>query len=183
MRQGQRLNTLVNQLLDVSRLQQGQFVVNRRPLDVAVLVGQVVDEVRATLPPHSPHTIELTGPDNSVVVDGDRERLEQVLHNLLSNAIKYSPAGGLVTVEGIGIPADAQARLFDPFSVRPTSDHKRAALVWGCTSCAKSLSATAGAWRWTAPKAWVVRSASCCRCRSRTRRGERRDVHPGDLRF
>jgi signal transduction histidine kinase len=119
MRQGQRLNTLVNQLLDVSRLQQGQFVVNRRPLDVAVLVGQVVDEVRATLPPHSPHTIELTGPDNSVVVDGDRERLEQVLHNLLSNAIKYSPAGGLVTVEGIGIPADAQARLFDPFYRAP----------------------------------------------------------------
>ena len=60
----------------------------------------------------------------------DAHRLEEVLHNLLSNAVKYSPQGGTVRVrvarqdgeavlevadEGIGIPAEAQARLFEPF--------------------------------------------------------------------
>jgi signal transduction histidine kinase len=60
----------------------------------------------------------------------DAHRLEEVLHNLLSNAVKYSPAGGTIRVrvarhdgeavlevtdEGIGIPAEAQPRLFEPF--------------------------------------------------------------------
>jgi len=134
VRQAQRLNGLIDQLLDVSRLQRGQFVVARRPLNVAALVGQVVDEVRVTLLPSSPHTIALAVPDQPVIIDGDAERLEQVLHNLLSNAIKYSPQGGAVCVAvtrtateavvevtdgGIGIPADAQARLFDPFYRAP----------------------------------------------------------------
>jgi signal transduction histidine kinase len=94
----------------------------------------VVNEVRATLPAKSTHTVTLTAPDAPVMVDGDAERLEQVLHNLLSNALKYSPQGGTVQVavhhtateavvevtdEGLGIPADAQARLFEPFYRAP----------------------------------------------------------------
>jgi signal transduction histidine kinase len=134
VRQAQRLNGLIDQLLDVSRLQRGQFVIARHPLDLAALVGQVVDEVRVTLPPTSPHTITLTASGGPVVIDGDVERLEQVLHNLLSNALKYSPQGGQVQVQvthtatealvditdqGIGIPTDAQARLFEPFFRAP----------------------------------------------------------------
>jgi signal transduction histidine kinase len=134
VRQALRLNTLIDQLLDVSRLQRGQFVVARRPVDLVALVNEVVDEVRATLSATSSHTLELTAPRDPLVVDSDAERLEQVLHNLLSNAIKYSPQGGRVQVvvrpaateaaievtdEGIGIPPDAQARLFEPFYRAP----------------------------------------------------------------
>ncbi len=134
VRQAQRLNGLIDQLLDVSRLQQGQFVIARGPLDLAALVRQVVDEVRATVPATSTHTVRLTAPSAPVRIDGDAERLEQVLHNLLSNALKYSPQGGTVQVavhdtatkavveitdQGIGIPADAQARLFEPFYRAP----------------------------------------------------------------
>ncbi len=104
------------------------------PLDVAALVGRVVDEVRATLPTTSTHTLEVTAPNDLVMMDSDAERLEQVLHNLLSNAIKYNPQGGQVAVRvtctatktvvavtdaGIGIPPDAQARLFEPFYRAP----------------------------------------------------------------
>ncbi len=127
-RQARRLSTLIDQLLDVSRIERGQFSIEQQPLDLVGLVTQVVDDVRLIL---KEHTITLTHPDARVMVLGDALRLEQVLQNLLGNAVKYSPAGGpvLVRVEqmaseallevedrGIGIPADAQARLFEPFS-------------------------------------------------------------------
>lgn len=129
-RQVERLNMLIDQLLDVSRLQRGQFAIERAPVDVAVIVAQVVDDTRAAQPSDTRHRIEFSRPDEPVIVAGDAQRLEQVVVNLLSNAVKYSPAGGAVRVcvtctaaqavvevedQGIGIPHDTQARLFDAF--------------------------------------------------------------------
>lgn len=130
-RQTKRLNTLIDTLLDVARLQRGQFALEPRPLDLVTLAAQVVDEFRLTLPAEGAnHTITLLGPDEPVPVFGDLSRLEEILHNLLSNAVKYSPGGGTIHVrvarqagesllevadEGIGIPAEAQAHLFEPF--------------------------------------------------------------------
>ena len=130
-RQVVRLNTLIGTLLDVSRLQRGQFTLERRPLDLAARAAQVVDDFRLTLPRDGArHTLTLVAPDAPVPVLADAHRLEEVLHNLLGNAVKYSPKGGAVRVqvarqdgeavlevadEGIGIPAEAQAHLFEPF--------------------------------------------------------------------
>jgi two-component system CheB/CheR fusion protein len=129
-RQAQRLNLLIDQLLDVSRLQRGQFAIEPMLVDVAAVVEQVVDEVRLAQPSDTTHPIALTGPGAPVIIAGDAPRLEQVLENLLSNAIKYSPAGGPihvqvrrtatdaiieVTDQGMGIPPAAQARLFEAF--------------------------------------------------------------------
>lgn len=126
-RQAQRLDTLIDQLLDVSRMERGQFNIDRQPLDLTGLVTQVVERTRLTL---TSHTLTLTSPDASVLVLGDDLRLEQVVQNLLNNAVKYSPAGGSVVVtlgqtgsdailevtdRGIGIPTEAQPRLFDSF--------------------------------------------------------------------
>ncbi len=133
-RQAQRLNALLEQLLDVTRLQQGQFAIKRQPLDVAAMTAQVVDEFSIALPANTKHPITLSRPDEPVIVVGDVLRLEQVVQNLLNNAVKYSPAGGSVRVrvkctagdaivevedQGIGIPGGAQGHLFEPFYRAP----------------------------------------------------------------
>ena len=128
--QAERLAKLVGSLLEVSRLETGQFTLDCQLLDLGTLVRRVVDEVALTLPQGSMHTLTCSGAEDGVQVVGDALRLEQVLHNLLQNAIKYSPAGGAVSVrvarhddqavvavrdQGIGIPRDAQANVFQRF--------------------------------------------------------------------
>jgi len=131
VRQAERLNTLVGQLLDVSRLQRGQFLLDLQPVELGALVTRSVEEFHHTLPAAGgQHTITMVHPFAPARVFGDPARLEEVVHNLLSNAVKYSPEGGKVEVrvaqepagvilevldQGIGIPPDAHARLFEAF--------------------------------------------------------------------
>jgi PAS domain S-box-containing protein len=125
--QATRLNKLIAELLDVSRIETGQLSIERASLDVCLLARRVVAEVQPTL---TQHTVTCSDPGVPLFVNGDALRLEQVLQNLVQNAIKYSPAGGPVTVrveqrgqmvcvavadQGIGIPQDALPRLFQQF--------------------------------------------------------------------
>jgi PAS domain S-box-containing protein len=126
-RQAHRLGALINELLDVSRIELGQFTLNRAPLDIVGLVSQAVDAAQLI---SGAHPIALDAPQGSLLITGDALRLEQVLQNLLHNAIKYSPVGGPVLVSvsehgdevaievrdrGAGIPAAALPRLFQRF--------------------------------------------------------------------
>jgi PAS domain S-box-containing protein len=125
--QTQRLNRMVDALLDVSRLESGQLSLDRAPLDLRTLVQQVVAEVLPTL---TNHTITCQASEGVLVVNGDALRLEQVLQNLIQNAVKYSPGGAKVHVQvaqqdavasvsvtdqGIGIPQEALSRVFGRF--------------------------------------------------------------------
>jgi PAS domain S-box-containing protein len=125
--QVRRLAGLINDLLDVTRIEAGRLELERGPLVLPELVCEVVADFRPVCPQHH---FECQGPAEPLVVLGDRGRLAQVLTNLLENAVKYSPLGGLVrvTVErrgaeavvavtdpGIGIPADQQEHLFERF--------------------------------------------------------------------
>jgi len=125
--QAGRLRQMIDALLDVSRLEQGQLSITHDPVDVGLLVERIVQEVQPGLRQHS---VESHTPAEAVMILGDELRLEQVLQNLIQNAIKYSPAGGTidVTVEhdtthvavqvrdhGVGIPADALPHLFERF--------------------------------------------------------------------
>jgi PAS domain S-box-containing protein len=92
--QSQRLAQLVNQLLDVSRLDAGHLVLNRAEIDLAALVRSVVAAVQQTA---EKHTLFVDG-YHSLTVHLDAFRLEQVLINLLDNSIKYSPEGGEIRV-------------------------------------------------------------------------------------
>lgn len=132
--QAQRLNQLINDLLDGARLDSGQLLVTRSPLDLGRLLRRVVDEQRQGLVRHS-IDVEIGG--EPLIVAGDNTRLEQVLQNLLSNAVKYSPNGGSILVrayaaggcavlsvrdQGIGIDPEAIPRLFERFYRAPSAE-------------------------------------------------------------
>jgi PAS domain S-box-containing protein len=125
-RQVARLSRLVEDLLDVSRLESRRMQIEHERVDLNDLAEQVVGDFRAE---SRNHEIVFHRLHELVLVEGDRPRLEQVLVNLLSNAIKYSPRGGSIVVRvdkgpqaclsvtdpGIGIPTEEQARLFQRF--------------------------------------------------------------------
>jgi len=124
----QRLNRMINEMLDLDRLESGRMVLQPEPVDLNALIAEVVDGVRARSPSH-PVVLEL---DRGLAqVTGDRDKLTQVVVNLLSNAVKYSPAGGEIVVttrstgsrahvlvrdHGIGIPPDGLEKVFERFA-------------------------------------------------------------------
>jgi signal transduction histidine kinase len=124
-----RLEELISDLLDTSRIQQERLMLHPTPIVLESFAGEIVERFRRELPPDSPHRLVLES-SGSVTGRWDEGRLDQVLTNLLSNAIKYSPEGGTITLrvccegddaivevsdEGIGIPADRIGDLFQPF--------------------------------------------------------------------
>jgi signal transduction histidine kinase len=129
--QAERLSQLVGELLDVTRLQRGQFALNAQLLDLVPLVARVLDEMAlAQSAGDAPPILKLVAPEDPVLVMADPIRMEAVVQNLVSNAVKYGPERGIVEVrvgcqegnavlevtdQGIGIPEEARARLFEPF--------------------------------------------------------------------
>ena len=125
--QCRRMKRLVEDLLDVSRIERGSFQTAQAQVDLVDLVETVVKRFR---PASRDHQLKVLKPEAGISVWGDEDRLDQVLTNLLSNAVKYSPDGGRVEVRlvrngesaevavqdwGIGIPEDQQARIFSRF--------------------------------------------------------------------
>jgi PAS domain S-box-containing protein len=123
-----KLNELINNLLDASRLQAGGLPLKFSYLDLPSMVEKAVEKFRNQT---NLHTFSTDFPPSFPPVKGDYERIREVLSNLIGNAIKYSPDGGLIRVggwaeadevqifvsdEGIGIPATEQERIFDRFA-------------------------------------------------------------------
>ncbi len=126
-RQVERLDRMVGDLLDSTRIEAGKLDLHPELRDARGLTQEVVEIYRFA---DSGHVLQLSLPDTPVLVRVDPVRLEQVLHNLVSNALKYSPAGSRVGVavhregdearlsvtdEGIGISEDEKRLLFAPF--------------------------------------------------------------------
>jgi signal transduction histidine kinase len=129
-RNGDLLTTLVEDLIDVSRVTTGSLQLNRQHVDVAGLAEESLTLVEAAA---SAKGVEIRTDieSRSMIVDGDPTRLRQVMWNLLSNAIKFTPARGHVTFsvhsvdheveirvadDGQGITSDFLPRVFEPFS-------------------------------------------------------------------
>lgn len=122
-----RLYRLISDLLDISRIQAGRVAMSMGPVDLPDLAESLAERSR---PRSEAHQFRTDFPPDFPIIRGDREKLRQALGNLVDNAIKYSPNGGTISIggraapdhvvlfvrdEGIGIPREEQARVFDRF--------------------------------------------------------------------
>ncbi len=129
-RQTQQLITLVDDLLDVSRMTLGKLNLRKCRVLLSDVVKSAV-EASEPLMAEAGHELTIAIPEHPIYLDADPHRLAQVLSNLLNNASKYTPDGGriwlsaerqasevLIQVKdtGIGIPADKRDRIFEMFS-------------------------------------------------------------------
>jgi two-component system, OmpR family, sensor histidine kinase MtrB len=126
-RQVERLDRMVGDLLDATRIEAGKLELQPEVRDTRDLARSVVELYQSS---EQGHTLELRVPEAPVLVRADPARLEQVLTNLVSNALKYSPAGSHVEVsvqgdaecavlavrdQGIGMTPEDLKNLFTPF--------------------------------------------------------------------
>ncbi|SDC41787.1 PAS domain S-box-containing protein [Pelagirhabdus alkalitolerans] len=135
-REAQRLTTLINDFLDIQRIESGKQEYNMEPVELNRLIMEVVQLFKQ----HTHHTIHIEDTALSTTVWGDHDRLIQLLTNLINNAIKFSPDGGIVTIqiqnkankvhihikdEGIGIPKSELNSMFTKFKRVDNSASKK----------------------------------------------------------
>lgn len=124
-----KLERIVDNLLDLSRMESGRLHLDKRPMDIAQLANDVVQTMQMDIQPVQ-HNLVQDFPLTLPMAIADSKYIEQVLRNLLSNAIKYSPEGGTITVggrddemqllvwvsdQGAGIPQKDLERVFERF--------------------------------------------------------------------
>ena len=131
-----RLVRLINDLLDIEKIEAGKMDFTFAPLDMSALVNQAMDANRNL---GTDHGVRLVRADRvaSAPIRGDYDRLMQVFANLLSNAVKFSPPNGVVTIslrdngdhvrvsvadQGPGIPESFREKVFSKFSQADSSD-------------------------------------------------------------
>jgi two-component system phosphate regulon sensor histidine kinase PhoR len=124
-----RLIGLVNNLLDVSRLERGKLTLALQDIRIGVLTRSVLDEMSQVIQDRG-HRLSIAGDADVPPVRAEPQLLRQVLLNLVSNAVKFTPPGGTIAIamgregqlarwsitdSGIGIPEASRARLFEKF--------------------------------------------------------------------
>lgn len=145
-RNARREAQLIEDLLDVSRMQSGRLRVRREPLDLTVVVNDVLSASRPAADTAGV-TLRTSTPGDPLRVLGDAARLHQVVDHAVGNAIKFTPRGGNVHVQlarsgpyaelrvrddGVGIARRYLARVFEPFFQAPSSV-RRSGLGLGLT--------------------------------------------------
>jgi two-component system phosphate regulon sensor histidine kinase PhoR len=129
--QAQRLNRLIEDILNTSRIESGLVKIDKKPVSLAILIEEQMQMIKGYAEEKS---IEVVG-QKPIVFDQvyvDRDMISQVIVNLLSNAVKYTPSGGSVKIEtevdeietvvrvsvtdtGVGIPEDEIEHVFEKF--------------------------------------------------------------------
>lgn len=183
---------LIDDLLDVSRINRNKMELRRAPITVAEVVTNAVETVRPMIEAAG-HDLTIALPDAPLVVDGDLTRLAQVFANLLMNSAKYTERGGRIRLEarrdatdvvvtvrdtGIGISREALPTIFDMFSqVDRSLERSTGGLGIGLGSCAASSRCTVGGHgveRGAGPRRRVPRPAAGAGGARRGRGGGRR---------
>jgi signal transduction histidine kinase len=154
---GQHLLQLINDILDLAKVEAGQDEITFGAVDLAALVGEMVGELQGrVITDGRPGPVELTAdvPAGLVGIESDRLRLKQILINLVGNALKFTKSGSVtvrvvagesgvpmrvdVTDTGIGIPAERLAAIFKAFE----QADRDTALIYGGTGLGLAISST-----------------------------------------
>jgi signal transduction histidine kinase len=136
---GKHLLSLINEILDLSKVEAGKIDIRPESLRLADVVDDAVTTVKPMID-ESKHELAISIAEDLPPVYGDRNRLKQILLNLLSNAIKFTPDGGKISLEtsreddfckvsmvdnGIGIRKEDQTCIFEPFTQLDTQPGER----------------------------------------------------------
>jgi PAS domain S-box-containing protein len=142
-RQVQHMSSLIDDLLDISRISRGKISLQKSAIDLRLVLDRAIEVVRP-LVQNRRHRLMVQESPQRIFVDGDPVRLEQIITNLLANAAKYTEPGGLIEVEmsrderdailrvrdnGIGIPPEMLNKIFEMFTQVNTSFARPA--QWG----------------------------------------------------
>ncbi|WP_406699071.1 PAS domain S-box protein [Singulisphaera sp. Ch08] len=98
VRQVTHLARLVDDLMDISRINRGKIELRKEVVNLATIVGRAAEAVKSSLEARS-HTLCVAQSDGSIYLEADPTRLEQILGNLLNNAIKYTQPGGRIAID------------------------------------------------------------------------------------
>ncbi|QJD96032.1 PAS domain-containing protein [Mucilaginibacter robiniae] len=149
LRQVQRMTTLINGFLNVSRLESGQMHIDHTTFDMAGLIREVEEEMQSTIMTHH----FAFDPVVNVEISADRDKISQVLQNFITNAVKYSPDQSTIYVgcrvlqnlvevqirdEGVGIAPQDQQYVFDRF-YRVKNSYTHAVSGFGLYLCAEII--------------------------------------------
>ena len=144
------LLTLVNELLDLGKIESGRIALNPDAVPVQTVVESVYSMIEPQIRARDLR-LQVEAPDPRLLFFADRDRVEQIVLNLLSNAVKFTPAGGTVRImvgadtdeicfrvqdTGVGIPADKLEAVFEAF-VQVEASHSR---VYGGTGLGLAIS-------------------------------------------
>lgn len=125
---GKRLNSLINDILDSSRLKNSDIILQKKPVDIKSVV-QIVHYILSPLYIEKPVTINISIPDNLPLVYGDENRIQQIIYNLIGNALKFTDKGTVeisaisknnfiqisIADTGIGISNEMLPHIFNSF--------------------------------------------------------------------
>jgi signal transduction histidine kinase len=136
-RQVQQLTRLINDVLDIERIDNGKLQLERQSLDLREIVTNTLESRRADAERRK-QSLTMQTTQDPVYVDVDAVRLAQVVSNLVDNAVKYTPEAGHINVavaaeggeavivvqdDGAGIPSERLASIFEPFVQLSESRH------------------------------------------------------------
>ncbi|ETW95840.1 MAG: hypothetical protein ETSY1_28990 [Candidatus Entotheonella factor] len=155
---GQTLLALLNDLLDLAKLEAGKMSFNMQKWDVHMVTTMLIDEFEALLSEQN-LTLQYTRPPEPIMALIDSQRFMQMLRNLLSNAVKFSPSGGTITLTatqdqdsftitvqdcGPGIPEEELELIFDQFAQSHTTEADAGGTGLGLTICRAIVHAHGG---------------------------------------
>ncbi|MHC0054430.1 sensor histidine kinase [Actibacterium sp. D379-3] len=148
-----RLHRLINDILDFAKLESGMMTFHLGHVDLAALVREAIAANDGYADLYGVR-FKASGIDAPLVLEGDKDRLMQVLANLMSNAAKFSPRGGEVEIAvsdrgagirlvvkdyGVGIPKTAQASIFERFTQADSANQRQAGGTGLGLSIAKTI--------------------------------------------